>query len=63
VELEWSRPSDPQGELLGYRLRYGPLLQIPGEIPTPPILNEEHIDGAHVMQHRIQGLGKQSLLL
>nr|CAD7398702.1 unnamed protein product [Timema poppensis] len=47
IELEWTRPSQTYGELLGYRLRYG--------VKDQP-LKEEMLKGTSVSHHRINDL-------
>ncbi|XP_065348128.1 tyrosine-protein phosphatase Lar-like isoform X4 [Cloeon dipterum] len=56
VELEWSKPSNPHGELLGYRLRYGARQDDQHEGGQPMLYTDEDIVGAHTLQHRVQGL-------
>jgi len=58
VELEWSKPSNPHGELLGYRLRYGARQDDQQEGGQPLVYTEEDIVGPHTLQHRVQGLGE-----
>ncbi|XP_072947209.1 tyrosine-protein phosphatase Lar isoform X3 [Epargyreus clarus] len=47
VEIEWARPTQTYGELLGFRLRYGVKDQI---------LGEENFSGTKVSSHRITDL-------
>jgi len=49
IELEWGRPSQTYGELLGYRLRYG--------VKDQP-LKEQMFKGTMVHSHKINDLGK-----
>ncbi|KAK7792967.1 hypothetical protein R5R35_007615 [Gryllus longicercus] len=48
IELEWSRPTQTYGELLGYRLRYGIKDQQP--------LKEEMLKGTSIQHHKISDL-------
>jgi hypothetical protein len=49
IELEWGRPTQTYGELLGYRLRYGVKDQV---------LIEQMFKGTMVHSHKINDLGK-----
>lgn len=54
IELEWGRPTQTYGELLGYRLRYG--------VKDQP-LKEQMFKGAMVHSHKINDLGKRNCYL
>ncbi|XP_026325264.1 tyrosine-protein phosphatase Lar isoform X6 [Hyposmocoma kahamanoa] len=47
IELEWAKPTQTYGDLLGYRLRYG--------IKDQP-LDEENFSGTKITSHRIHDL-------
>ena len=54
IELEWGRPTQTYGELLGYRLRYGVKDQK---------LKEQMFKGTMVHSHKINDLGKLNACL
>jgi hypothetical protein len=58
VELEWSKPSNPHGELLGFKLRYGARQDDHQEGGQPLLYTEVDVAGPHTLQHRVQGLGE-----
>lgn len=49
IELEWERPTETFGAIIGYRLRYGIKNQT---------LKEEFIEGDETRRFRIEDLGK-----
>jgi hypothetical protein len=54
IELEWGRPTQTYGDLLGYRLRYGVKDQV---------LIEQVFKGIMVHSHKINDLGKMNWCL
>jgi receptor-type tyrosine-protein phosphatase F len=52
LELEWSRPSQAYGELLGYRVRYG--------VKDHEDRVEVH-KNSHTFTHRIEQLGEREI--
>jgi hypothetical protein len=54
IELEWGRPTQTYGDLLGYRLRYGVKDQV---------LIEQVFKGTMVHSHKINDLGKMNWCL